>query len=93
MNEELKNYLDAKFEELRLELQATSKVMTLEECAKMVGLSKDRIYRLIYAEKIPYHKPSGVKGYRFDRIEIQDWLLNRKGLKTAAVKPSDVIYR
>lgn len=81
MNDDLKNYLDAKFNELRLELQATNRVMTLEECAKMVGLSKDRIYRLIYADRIPYHKPSGVKGYRFDRIEIQDWLLNRKSLK------------
>ena len=92
MNEELKNYLDAKFEELKLELQGANRGMTLEECANMVGLSKDRIYRLIYAERIPFHKPAGVKGYRFDRVEIQDWLLNRK-LKTAAVEPSNVIYR
>ena len=52
-------------------------VMTTEEVAKYMGVSKGTIYKLTMTRKIPYYKPTGRMCY-FKRSELEAWLLSNR---------------
>jgi prophage regulatory protein len=71
-------------EEIQKELQEIKKllltkknVLNMDELAKYTGYSKSHIYKLTSQNLIPYFKPSG-KSIFFDRVEIDNWLLQNK---------------
>ena len=64
----------------------TKEMLTVEETARYLGITKSHLYKLTSAGKIPYYKPSGKLCY-FKRTEIEQWL------QTARMASSDEIDR
>ena len=52
-------------------------VMSTEEVAKYMGVSKSTIYKLTMTRQIPYYKPTGRMCY-FKRSELEAWLLSNR---------------
>ena len=61
------------------------KLMTLEEVAEFLRLSKDTVYRMANTGKIPASKVGNQ--WRFDREEIDEWM---KLQRPAATKGNKV---
>lgn len=76
MSEEIKERLE-RLE--RLTLLGAKNVLTIDEAAAVLGLSKRYIYKLTCKKKIPYYKP-GAKLLYFDKNELEAWAKrNRMG--------------
>ena len=54
-------------------LFATKEVLTSEETALYLGISKSYLYKLTMRREIPHYKPLGKMCY-FNRQEIEAWL-------------------
>lgn len=51
------------------------KLMTINQVAEMLSLSKFAIYNMVYADKIPYIKIGRTnRSIRFDRNKINQWI-------------------
>lgn len=48
-------------------------MLTLEEAAKHLGVSKNYLYQLIHRRAIPHYKPNGKMVY-FNKLELDKWL-------------------
>lgn len=48
-------------------------VLTLEEAARYMGVSKSYLYKLTATRAIPHFKPTGKLCF-FNRKELEDWL-------------------
>ena len=57
----------------RYRLLAAKNVLTINDVVLLTGLTKQHIYKLTSARKIPYYRPNGKNVY-FDRKEIEDWM-------------------
>lgn len=51
----------------------TKEVLTSDEAAKYLGISKSYLYKLTMQQKIPHYKPMGKMCY-FNRQELEAWL-------------------
>ena len=58
-------------------LISQKEVLTVDECAKYLGLSKSYVYKLTMRQQIPHSKPLG-KCVFFSRIELEQWLLSNR---------------
>ena len=60
--------------------------MDVGELSKMLGYSRNTIYRLVNTDKIPHHRLSG-RTIRFYHHEIVEWLeATKQGPKSAKMK-------
>ncbi|SEL44377.1 helix-turn-helix domain-containing protein [Ectothiorhodospira marina] len=67
-----------KLEQLLAQQQQSQKpVLSVDECAQLLGLSVSYVYRLTSEKRIPHYKPHGKKVY-FRREEIIEWALSNK---------------
>ena len=58
-------------------INITKEVLTSDEAAKYMGVSKSYLYKLTMTKQIPHYKPTGKICY-FNRKELEQWLqLNR----------------
>ncbi len=48
-------------------------VLTSDEAARYMGISKSYLYKLTMRQEIPHYKPMGKMCY-FKRAELEDWL-------------------
>ena len=55
-------------------ISTTKRVLTAEEAARYMGITRSYLYKLTMQNKIPYSKPLGKMVY-FDREELEHWLL------------------
>ena len=55
----------------------TKEVLTADEAAKYMGVSRSYLYKLTMQQKIPYSKPLGKMCY-FNRVELETWLLRNR---------------
>lgn len=55
----------------------TKEVLTSDEAAKYIGISKSYLYKLTMRQQIPHFKPMGKMCY-FNRLEIEEWLQNNR---------------
>jgi excisionase family DNA binding protein len=63
----------------------SKEVLTFDEAAQFLGLSKSYLYKLTSGRSIPYYKPQGKKCY-FSKIELMEWILqNRQTPKSETV--------
>ena len=53
-------------------LFSTKEVLTSDEAAKYMGVSKSYLYKLTMRKQIPHYKPMGKMCY-FARLELQEW--------------------
>lgn len=51
----------------------TKEVLTMEETAFYMGVSKSYLYKLTMKKEIPHYKPMGKMCY-FNRVEVEQWL-------------------
>lgn len=58
-------------------LFATKEVLTSEETALYMGVSKSYLYKLTMRREIPHYKPLGKMCY-FNRQEIEAWLQSNR---------------
>lgn len=52
-------------------------VLTSEEAARYMGISKSYLYKLTMGQKIPHFKPMGKMCY-FNRVELEQWLQSNR---------------
>lgn len=50
-------------------------ILTLEEAAEFLGLSKSCLYKMTSNKEIPHYKPHGKKIY-LNRQELEQWILS-----------------
>ena len=55
----------------------TKEVLTSDEAAKYMGISKSYLYKLTMRQQIPFYKPMGKMVY-FNRLELEQWLQNNR---------------
>lgn len=55
----------------------TKEVLTSEEAAKYMGVSKSYLYKLTMRQMIPHYKPMGKMCY-FVRAELERWLQSNR---------------
>ena len=58
-------------------LSETKDVLTVEEAAKFLGLTKSFVYKMTHEGTIPYYKPNGKICY-FEKSELLKWLRQNK---------------
>lgn len=74
MKDELKQVADLVTENT---IFCTKEVLTSDEAAKYMGVSKSYLYKLTMRQQIPHYKPMGKMCY-FNRLEIERWLQNNR---------------
>ena len=55
----------------------TKEVLTSDEAAKYMGVSKSYLYKLTMRQQIPHYKPMGKMCY-FNRMELEKWLQSNR---------------
>jgi excisionase family DNA binding protein len=55
----------------------TKEVLTSDEAARYMGISKSYLYKLTMTGEIPHYKPTGKLCY-FNRAELEQWLLKHR---------------
>ena len=70
MAEELKQVADLITANI---IGCTKEVLTTDEAARYLGISKSYLYKLTMQQKIPHYKPLGKMCY-FNREELEQWL-------------------
>ena len=56
---------------------ASKGMLTLDETAKYLGMSKGYLYKLTHTRMIPFYKPLGKMCY-FKREELEEWLQSNR---------------
>ena len=54
-------------------LSAGKEVLTLEEAARFMGVTKSSLYKMTHEQTIPYYKPNGKMVY-FEKAELLTWI-------------------
>ena len=63
----------------------TKEVLTSQEAARYMGISRSYLYKLTMRQEIPHYKPMGKLCY-FNRHELEEWLQSNRintGAETA----------
>ena len=63
----------------------TKEVLTSDEAAKYMGVSKSYLYKLTMKQQIPHFKPMGKMCY-FNRLELEQWLQNNRVATTPEIE-------
>lgn len=58
-------------------ISTTKEVLTSDEAARYMGVSKSYLYKLTMMQKIPHYKPMGKMCY-FNRLELEKWLQSNR---------------
>lgn len=72
-------------------LFATKDVLTSEETALYLGISKSYLYKLTMRREIPHYKPFGKMCY-FNRRELEAWLQESRVATTAEINEQAAGY-
>ena len=55
----------------------SKEVLTADEAARYMGVSKSYLYKLTMQKKVPFSKPLGKVCY-FNRLELEAWLMGNR---------------
>lgn len=58
-------------------IHTTKGVLTSDEAARYMGISKSYLYKLTMRGEIPHYKPMGKMCY-FNRAELEEWLQSNR---------------
>lgn len=70
----------------------TKDVLTSEEVATYLGISKSYLYKLTSTRKIPHFKPFGKMCY-FNREEVEKWVQNTKIRTLTEIENKSINYK
>ena len=91
MAEQLKQLSD-KLDRIEvLLLGATKTVLTLDDCIRYTGYSRQHIYKMTSCNEIPYYKPNGGVIF-FDKAEIDQWLLRNRQSTSEEIERKAATY-
>lgn len=76
---------------LRRQYALSKEILTLEEAADFLSLSKSAIYKLTSKKEIPYYNPGGKKIF-FKRTELENWILSSKSISVDEVDDEITSY-
>lgn len=65
-------------------LYCSKLILTTEEAAAYLGLSKSYLYKMMMEQRVPYYKPMGKMCY-FDRRELEEWLHSNRSATEAEI--------
>lgn len=82
MSEELKQVTDIVTANT---IFCTKEVLTSDEAAKYMGVSKSYLYKLTMKQQIPHFKPMGKMCY-FNRLELEQWLQSNRVSTASEIK-------
>lgn len=82
---ELANHITANI------INTTKEVLTSEETAKYMGISRSYLYKLTMRQEIPHFKPMGKMCY-FNRKEVEEWLQTNRVATTAEINQQAKAY-
>ena len=74
MTDELKQVVDLITANI---ISTTKAVLTVDEAARYMGISKSTLYKMMMRHEVPYSKPNG-KVCFFDRLELEAWLMGNR---------------
>ena len=57
--------------------------MTVKEVAGHLAMSTNGVYRLIYTNRIPFHRIPGTRSLRFRQEEVDMWMMGEATQKGA----------
>lgn len=66
-------------------LFTTKIVLTSNETAQYMGVSKSYLYKLTMNKEIPHYKPMGKVVY-FNRLELEEWLQSNRVSSSREIK-------
>ena len=69
----------------------TKEVLTSDEAAKYMGVSKSYLYKLTMRQQIPHFKPMGKMCY-FNRLELEQWLQSNRVSTSAEISQRAQAY-
>jgi len=55
-------------------LLAAKPILTMDDAAAFMGVTKNNLYKLVSARRIPHYKSEGGKFTYFKRAELEQWL-------------------
>lgn len=69
----------------------TKEVLTSDEAARYMGISKSYLYKLTMRQQIPHYKPMGKLCY-FNRAELEQWLQSNRVSTDAEISQQAQTY-
>ena len=72
-------------------LFCTKEVLTSDEAAMYMGISKSYLYKMTMRKEIPHYKPMGKVVY-FNRSELEQWLQSNRVSTTSEVNQKAQAY-
>lgn len=69
----------------------TKEILTSDEAALYMGISKSYLYKLTMRQQIPHYKPMGKMCY-FNRAELEAWLQRNRVATTEELNERAVHY-
>ena len=69
----------------------TKEVLTSDEAAKYMGVSKSYLYKLTMRQQIPHYKPMGKMCY-FNRAELEQWLQSNRVSTSTEISQQAAAY-
>ena len=87
--EEIKNVAEELADRI---IFTTKEVLTSDEAARYMGISRSYLYKLTMTRKIPHYKPTGKVCY-FDRRELEDFLRSGRVSMNETIDKSDNVLK
>lgn len=88
MTEELKQVADQVTANI---INCTKEILTSDEAARYMGISKSYLYKLTMRQQIPHFKPMGKMCY-FNRQELEAWLQSNRVSTDAEITDRAIDY-
>lgn len=76
--------IDERQQNIEKLLLSQKNVLTFDEAAAFIGISKSHLYKLTMVNALPFYRPRGKMIY-MDRVELENWLLQNR------ITPADEI--
>ena len=76
---------DHRIEMLENILNAAKEVLTLEEAAVFMGVSKSSLYKMTHKHELPFYRPNGKLIY-FEKAELLKWMRQNRSMSEAETK-------
>ena len=82
---------DHRIEVLENLLNAAKEVLTLEEAALFMGISKSTLYKMTHKHELPYYRPNGKLIY-FEKAELVAWMRQNRSKSETETKEAAVMH-
>ena len=80
---------DHRIEMLENILNAAKEVLTLEEAALFMGISKSSLYKMTHKHELPFYRPNGKLIY-FEKSELLKWMRQVRSMSEDEIRETAV---